>query len=387
MASAQLAAEPRTSRSFVPPQVREFFRGTGIVFIAFFGSRFLIVGIILLAKMIISPGHAWIPGGLRTMLTQWDGMWYLDIARHGYFARYETRANISFFPFYPILVKLVSFIFHDFRVAALIVSNTCFLFAAILLQKLIKVDYPDEKVNRAAIMFLMFGPASFFYSCAYTESTFLLLAVSAFLAAVRGHWLVAGLCGMCLSVTRNVGLLLTLPLFIEYVRQNWDTKRGLRSLIHARVLLLGLIPLGLGLFLFYGYVVSKDPIAFVHGHGAWGRKFVSPVQTFQSMKVFPPFYNAYHLSVLIVGLGVFAAAFIYKLRLSYLVWSAMLITLYLCSNSLEAIPRYLSVVFPLWITAGLLVRRFEWSYEVALASSAALLSLCTALFASGYWIT
>ena len=367
--------------------LRNFFRGTGIVILAFLVSRFLVVAVILLSKLILLRGPAWIPGGLRTMLTQWDGMWYLDIARHGYFFRYETRANISFFPMFPILVKAASYIFHDFRVAAIVVANTCFFFAAILFYKLIKEDYAEEKVSRAAVMFLMFGPASFFFSCAYTESTFLLLAVGGMLAARREHWLLAGLCGMCLSVTRNVGFFLVVPLFIEYVQRYWDPAKGVRSLVHPRILSLALVPAGMGLFLLYGYMHTGDPIAFLHGHGAWGRKLVTPVQTFQTLKVFPEFYNWYHLSVLAVGLGLFVMAIVFRMRLSYIVWSLMLITLYICSNSLEAIPRYLTVVFPLWISAGLVASRYPWTYEVGLACSAALLSLCIALFASGYWIT
>lgn len=59
----------------------------------------------------------------------------------------------------------------------------------------------------------------------------------------------------------------------------------------------------------------------------------------------------------------------------------------LCGNSLEAIPRYLSILFPLFIVLGVVAVRFRWSYELIFASSTVLLTICTVLSANGYWMT
>jgi hypothetical protein len=66
---------------------------------------------------------------------------------------------------------------------------------------------------------------------------------------------------------------------------------------------------------------------------------------------------------------------------------ALLTSVYLCSGTLEAMPRYFSVEFPLFIVIGLIVARFERAYEPLLAASIALLTLCTVLSANGYWMT
>ncbi len=61
------------------------------------------------------------------MLTHWDGAYYLHIARHGYFDSRQTASTFAFFPFYPLLVRIVSFVFHDFRMPAVVTSSACLL--------------------------------------------------------------------------------------------------------------------------------------------------------------------------------------------------------------------------------------------------------------------
>ena len=107
----------------------------------------------------------------------------------------------AWFPLYPILVRAVEFVVRDYQVASILVSNGCLIGAALLLMRLLRLDY-DEQVCRRAITFLMFNPVSFFLSSAYTESTFLFLLISALLAARQGKWFLAVLAGMCLTATR-----------------------------------------------------------------------------------------------------------------------------------------------------------------------------------------
>ena len=99
-------------------------------------------------------------GTLLDILTQWDGVWYRLIAKHGYGPPMPELAA-AFFPVYPLLVRAVAFIVRDFQVASLLVSNGCLIAAALLLVRLLRLDY-DELVCRRAITFLMFNPVSFF---------------------------------------------------------------------------------------------------------------------------------------------------------------------------------------------------------------------------------
>ncbi len=364
-----------------------FTGGGGFVLGVFVASRLLILGIIVLSKTIIVRGNFWHDGGVMSVLTQWDGAWYLSIARNGYEFSTERQSNMGFFPFYPMLVKLVSYVFHDVAQAGVITSNLCLLAAGLLLYRLVSIDYPDRKVPRSAVLFLMFSPVSFFFSSAYTESTFIMLVIAAFFAARKGQWLVAGLLGMMVSATRQVGLLLVLPLFVEYVRQSYERGFNLRVLLHPRIILLGLVPLGLFLFMLYGQLRFSDFFAFFHATAVWGRHLSSPLSNLAHYERYGYFYRWLFLGTLGAAAALCAAGLFLRVRASYLVFTAVMILIYISSNSLEAIPRNLSVLFPLFIVMGIISSRFEWTYEPMLATSTGLLTLCTILAANGFWMT
>jgi hypothetical protein len=375
----------------------EFIRERRAVFITFAASRAIIFTTIVLSQLVFGRGQFWYPGGLLSVLLHWDGeRWYLDIARHGYYFLPGEFSNVAFFPVYPLLIKLVGFVFHDLRVAAVIVSNSCLLGAALLLHTLIRIDYKNARVADSAVTLLMFSPVSFFFSSAYTESTFLLLAVGAFLAARRNQWLIACLCGAALSATRNVGVLIALPLLLEFVRQSWRPGAGLRSLLTPRILLLGLIPCGLGFFVLFNYLKFGEPLAFLKAGATWGRKFASPMQTFATTltgawgvdaAAHEPFHRTVAVTALSAGILLWAAGIMLKVRASYSLYAALLIAVYLCSNSLEAMGRYMSVVFPLFLVAALLAVEFRQIYKPMLATSVAALTVLTVLQANGFWIT
>lgn len=369
-------------------QAAVLLRGWEFVALAFASSRLIIFALIYWSRLVFVRGPFWHPGGVKSVLLQWDAeLWYVNIARNGFSYSPILPSSMGFFPFYPLLIRITSFVFHDFRVAALVTSHICFLAAALLLNALINLDYKDVRINRAAIMFLMFSPVSFFFSNAYSESTFLMLALAAFLAARRSQWLVACLCGMCLAATRNVGFLVAGPLFVEYLWQNWNCRTWWRPLFHPRVLLFALVPLGFVSFLVLGYLKFGDPFAYVHATAVWGREVSTPWKTLASLQWLPPFYRSLFLTVLAAGLLLWITGFVLRIRASYLAYGMVLIGIYLCGASLEAIPRYLSIVFPLFIVLGLLSAKFQWFYLPILSASVALLTLCTILSANGYWIT
>ena len=353
----------------------------------FAASRLLIFAVVALSPNVVVRGWFWHPGGILSRLTQWDSVYYLHIARYGYFHSTETSGTVGFFPFYSVLVRLAAVVFHDYRVAAIVVANACLLVAGFLLHRLVRLDFPDRRVADAAVMFLMFGPVSFFFSTAYSEATFLMFAVATFFAAARGRWLVAGLCGMCVAATRNVGFLIAVPVGLEYLRQNWDRQRPFAAFLDWRVLSIALVPLGLVLFMLYCHLQVGDAFAYTHASGGWGRRLVSPLRTFATAAHLDTFYQWLFLGALAVGLCVWCSGLVLRIRGTYLVWAALLMTMYVSSNSLEAIPRYLSVVFPLFIVVGLITTRYPAVYIPMLACSVALLTLCTVLLANGYWMT
>jgi hypothetical protein len=112
-----------------------------------------------------------------------------------------------------------------------------------------------------------------------------------------------------------------------------------------------------------------------------------PLNTFGTLNNYEPFYRILFAGSLVIAVCLFVAGIYLKIRASYLVFAAVLMGIYICSNSLEAIPRNLSVIFPFYLVLALLSRRYGWSYTPLFAASVALLALCTILSANGYWMT
>jgi Mannosyltransferase (PIG-V) len=356
-------------------------------------SRLVIVAVIIYSRQIVTRGpyievsgeeqHG---GTLLDILTQWDGTWYRYIAQRGYGSRMPAVAA-AFFPVYPLMVRAVAFVVRDVQAASLIVSNGCLIAAALLLNKLLRLDY-DERVCRRAIAFLMFNPVSFFLSAAYPESTFLLLSVGALLAARRGRWLGAGICGAFLSATRPPGLMIGLPLLAEHATQWWEQGEPARRLFRTRLLALGIIPFGIGAYLFYCYTTRGDWLLPLHAQaGSWGRRLTWPWQSLlwsQNLDVSHiPLYQA----IVTAAFVLIVAGFFLKLRATYLVYAAASLFFSLAWASLEAVPRHISMLFPIYLIMALLSVRWRWLYEPFLALSIAVLAYCTVLFANAYWMT
>lgn len=363
-------------------------RGWQWVAVTFVVSRLIIFTLIDLSRMEFGRGPFWHPGGVFASLLNFDAeLWYIEIARSGYTFSATSPSSMGFFPFFPMLIRAAAPLFPDIRLAALFVSHACFFIGALLVNALINHDYEDQRINRGAITFLMFGPVSFFFSHAYSESTFLMLAAGAFLAALHRQWLVACLCGMCLSATRNIGVLIAVPLFIEYLRFIWRDGVEWKALFHPRILLLGLVPLGLLLFLLYGYYAFGDLFAYFKATAVWGRSFTSPWATIANARDLPVFLRWCNGGVFVVAIIVWLGGFATRVRASYMVWAALLMTIYACGSSLEAVPRYLSIVFPLFIILGIISARRPSLSMPILAGSVALLTIGTILSAAGFWIT
>jgi hypothetical protein len=359
----------------------------------FGASRLILVALIVFSRQIIERGpHVVVStqtehgGTLLDILTQWDGNWYRLIAEHGYGPPMPEVAA-AWFPVYPILVRAVEFIVRDFQVASLLVSNGCLIAAALLLLRLLRLDY-DELVGRRTITFLMFNPVSFYLSSAYTESTFLLVSIGALFAARQGKWLIAALSGACLSATRAPGLLIGAPLFAEYLIQWQERGRRARTFFRPHLLLLALVPVGLAAYLVYLYMQRGDLFLPMHAQASgWEKILTLPWQTFLWPRSFPASHIPLYQAIVGSALVLTGAGFFLRLRPTYLVYAVVSILFYLAWGSLEGLPRYVSILFPLHLVLALLSSRWKWLYEPLLAFSIALLALCTVLFANAYQIT
>lgn len=202
-------------------------------------------------------------------LTSWDSVYYLEIARAGYHAGpiNGPYPDVSFFPLFPLLVRLVAVpLGGDVALAGVLVANLAFLAALPVVYAFVRARLgPAPALLAAALVTLQPGAVAF--GMAYSDSLFLLLTVAALLAAQRGRRGIAGGLGALAALTRLPGVLLCLPLLIVFLGEDGRREDGRRF---RPSWLWSLAPV-LGLVAFFAYVgaVTGDPLAPLRAQAVW----------------------------------------------------------------------------------------------------------------------
>lgn len=213
-----------------------------------------------------SPSRNW---DLINLHSRWDSMWYLDIAQNGYiFKGVGQLSNIVFFPIYPFLVKLFSFVtLGNFKLAGFFVSIVSLIFATYYLYKLVKQFHPT--VNPIlTVMFLLIFPTSFFLNSIYNESLFLFLSVACFYYTLKRNYLAAAIFGLFGSLTKLTGVVLFIPIIFEYLEsQNFNFR--IKPIIFSSLL----VPFGTLSFFLFHYFAYGDFLLFLKVENLWGRSF------------------------------------------------------------------------------------------------------------------
>ncbi len=193
-------------------------------------------------------------------LANFDGLHYLSIARDGY-AQYEQ----AFFPLYPILIKfLTPFFSNNQLITGLAISNASFFLGLIILSKYLKLIFPkDRGPNILTVIALLLFPTSFFFGAVYTEGLFFLFLITTLYFLKKDNYLLAGLFAFFASLTRLVGVFLIIPIIFHFFSQNKKT------IIH-HLLSIASPLIGLGIYCFYLYQTTGDPLFFVTSQPIFG---------------------------------------------------------------------------------------------------------------------
>ena len=348
-------------------------------------SRLFVFAIAGLAIHFIPSGRFGANGQPINWLNHWDAHWYLDVARNGYGFNPYFQSSAAFLPLYPLLVRLLGHAI-GFRFAGYLISNAFLFFSCLLLWKLAQRDY--RGVADRAVLFLLFNPAMVFFSSIYTESLFLFLALATAWLAVDRRWTSAGACGALAALTRSVGLLLAVLIATELL-QRWrkkDLPTGRLELFRAFVGI-ALPPAGLAFFVLFLFWKFNDPLAFFHAEAQWHRQLVPPWNVIWAAWNYNAFDMVWLYAALIAGLVLAVLTFSFRLRASFVAFTAACMLLYCSTNLLEAFPRFLSVVFPFYFVAAEMCRRWPRLEPVFLGLSGAFGAFGVVLFADGYWFT
>lgn len=395
-------AEPATETAPVEDRarLREALRYCGLVFLALRLLTFVIgiVGVAVVPPLdpVGVPGWPAHPApdpGWHNLFTAWerfDALWFLRIADTGY--RLED-GSAAFFPLFPMAIRAVSFVLggHPFG-ASVIVSNAAF-FGALVVTYLLTAMELGVRRARTTVVLLAFFPTSFFFLMPYSESVFLLLAVTAFWGARRGRWILAGAAGALAALTRSVGLILAPALAIEALHRRAEGRgRAWPGLLAA-----GATGLGTAAYLGWWGLKADDWLAPLTRQANWEREFSWPLSTLwngtrMAFRYVGDSNGGYWLVdwLIVVPFLVLSVYALARFRPSYgiYLWGGLLIplTFVFTDRPLMSMPRFVLPLFPAFWGAAELAERFRLPRWGLAAVGAGGLGLLAVLSVNWYYI-
>jgi Gpi18-like mannosyltransferase len=334
----------------------------------------------------------------------WDGAWYSAIAVEGY--GFRAPESTAFFPLYPMLVWAGTAIGGGPALWGVLVSIIATFFALYFLYRIAE-KLLDDRAAKAATLAFAFFPTAFFLNAVYTEALFVALSAGSFWAAyVRRDLLLAGVLGALAAATRNLGVLLLIPLGYEWLRNR-------REFGWRRALGIGIVPLGLvGYALFLWYRFGEPLIFFSQQSAHWVRELANPLTTlgsawasageglgyvldpatlFQDQSPLPALEasNTLNIAFLVLFLVLMGVGFA-LLPLGLSVYASLIALLLILTPSplfpLMSMPRVMLGAFPLFLILGYLLSRSRPALFLWLFVSGSLGVALTALFVTWRWV-
>jgi hypothetical protein len=324
--------------------------------------------------------------GWLEIWNRWDALNYQKLAQFGYGANGELKPLLVFYPLFPWSVRLFTFITRDYLISAFIVSTIASLIVALVFLRLVELDFPKALAQRA-VWFLFIFPTSYFLHIGYTESLFLMLALSSVYAARRERWFIAGVFGALTCMTRPNGVVLLPVLIVEAWHQYRTTRRWRWQWLYIAV-----AAVGFGGYLLLNKYVTGDAFAFISlQQQFFGKSLSSPLtgidNAWGSMISRPPseaeMIGTQEVMFIALGLICTIVSWI-KLRPAYSVWMTGNWLMFVSVSFVLSVPRYTVTMFPIFILFSMLAAQRIW-LAVITVWSILYLSLFASRFVWGQW--
>jgi Mannosyltransferase (PIG-V) len=301
-------------------------------------------------------------------LANWDGLWYRELANHGYPTHpYLTQTTLGFLPLYPIAIWILEPVFtltgHDSiwsaTVSGVVVSGIGGAVATYYVFRLATAWWGREVARRAAVIFILF-PGSVVFSMVYSEGLILPLATGCLYALQRKKWLQAGiLAGFATAVGPTALVLIgvcAISALLEWRRRGWSTQT-LRKVIVAPILSTA----GIVIFAIFLWFWTGTPLASYQAqHHGWSEKTSPTALVHLTAKLFRQVsftsFSQPHVDMnLVVGLigailllGLLVLMYFQRHRISIeaIVWTLGITFLTVTSSYVPPNPRMLITNFP-----------------------------------------
>lgn len=336
---------------------------------------------------------------LPSWISKWasfDGVHYLTIMRQGYLG---TGLIQAFFPVFPLIVAAVTTTttVTELIATGLLLNTTLALYLAWITFRLLKIDVSESAARWGTVAVFLF-PTSFFLVALYSEALYLALSLTA-LYLIRKHtWWGAAVLIVAAGATRITGVFLVLALLAEWAESVGWRAQKLKQYVPKMLLVSSVASLGLIGYMTYLWWQFADPLYFLHvqaefGAGRSENMITYPQVVWRYLKMLAtvrPFDWKFYAIVGEFLAGVLPLLALFKwgrqLRLSYLVYGLSCFLLPTLTGTFSSMPRYLLVVWPLFLGLAVWSKVHRLSFILYLIFSSLLLIINTVLFIQGIWI-
>lgn len=251
-------------------------------------SILICIGILTLAYTPLIHSFPYIDKLAMSDLPQWiyawgnfDGVHYVGIAWQGY-----HEFDQAFFPLYPLLIKFVSTFGLSYVASGLLISHGFFVVGVLMFYSLCVELFTKNTAYWATLLLIAF-PTSFFFTALYSESLYLFLTVATMRAMIAQKYILSGMLGCLLALTRVPGLTIAIVLFGMTVV---EVKKIPQILAKTWIVYAGLAS-GILAYMIYLFFTTGDALNFLHSQDSFnvGRSsdFVSlPQVYYRYFKIF-----------------------------------------------------------------------------------------------------
>ncbi|MCH5264839.1 MAG: hypothetical protein J1F02_02995 [Lachnospiraceae bacterium] len=345
----------------------------------FFSTFFLRIAMVLFAAIAICLFMSEETLKLDDFLQKfviWDANSYVNIAKGGYTEYMENGEPITlvFFPFYSALIRIISVIIPDIRLAGLVTSAICFSTGCCLLYSYVAKNYGGE-IAKKAVYYLSLSPFGFFFGTLMSESTFFMMICLCLYFINENKWGLFSIAGILCSLSRMQGILIIIPACIQWFekyqlvyhirKKNW---KQIWENVYKRFIFIPIPIVGTLLYLWINHQVAGNAFAFLdYQRRYWthGYQYIGKAMAQNLKNAFTGGLTIQHVSIWIPQLFFFLLALglcIYGAKRHDNKLTAYLLAYTVISYSLDWLisgPRYMLTAVPMWIFLAELGYRFK----------------------------
>ena len=292
--------------------------------------------------------------------------------------------NLLFPPLYSLVVRLISPFYLSSIRAGFFVSNLNAILSGIVLYLLVLHD-SDRRSAVRALWYYSILPPNILLTCTIPASTFLLLSLLCIYCARKKQFVISSLLGALAALTDRVGIVLVIPLLLEFLNTMTIQYRSLKEVTWRFYLKKGLIgsslilvPLGFIIYLVINRMVAGGFFAYVEYYeqlydssfalfyrvcGSLTDKLMNAFRQYEYSIV----YGLCLPSILFAGCSlVLMLAERKEIRVSYLAYYMICFPVILSQTGVMDAPRQLFCCFPIIIALMRLTRNryVDWCMSI-----------------------